>query len=164
LTGPPHRASLCCHGSCAFGRNESHVRLVSFFRLGRFCFSSSSFGGVLGRELLCPLVRRQDPRRCDALLQVSSRESSFQFLFNHLTILSLLCGILAGVVTAQYRHGAMKWVWVVPTLILGYRFITYPSTLFQDHFAAAFHHYLSAGFLIPEFHTYGEMFGAWVLD
>jgi len=55
----------------------------------------------------------------------------------------------------------MKWVWVVPTLILGYRFITYPSTLFQDHFAAAFHHYLAAGFLIPEFHTYGEMFGAW---
>lgn len=95
------------------------------------------------------------------LLQIPSSESRFQFLFNHLAILGLLCGMLAAVVTAQYRHGAMKWVWTVPTAVVVYKFATYPSTLFENHFAVAFHHYFSAGFLIPEFHSYSEMFAAW---
>jgi hypothetical protein len=30
--------------------------------------------------------------------------------------------------------------------------------MFEDHFAAAFHEYFAGGFIIPEFHSYEELF------
>jgi hypothetical protein len=95
------------------------------------------------------------------LLQMPSNERSFEFLFNHLAILSVSCGVMAAVITAQYGHGVSRWVWIVPAAILAYKFATFPSTLFQDHFAVAFRHYFAGGFVIPEFSSYHEMFAGW---
>lgn len=95
------------------------------------------------------------------LLQVPPRESSFEFLFDHLAAISLLCGLVAGIITSQYRHRMAQLVWIVPSMILAYKFMAFPSTLFQNHFAVAFHHYFAGGFLIPEYHSYRDMFAAW---
>jgi len=90
-----------------------------------------------------------------------SSDSRFGFGFNHLLLCSVLCGFLSGVLLARYDHGAARFVWIVPAGILAYKFATFPSGLFEDHFAVAFHHYFAGGFLIPEFRSYREMFQGW---
>jgi hypothetical protein len=90
-----------------------------------------------------------------------SNDSRFGFSFNHILLCSVLCGFLSGVLLARYNQGAAWLVWIVPAGILAYRFATFPSTLFENHFAVAFHHYFAGGFLIPEFHSYREMFQGW---
>jgi hypothetical protein len=92
------------------------------------------------------------------LLGTPSSDSSFGFLFSHLLILSSVCGLVGGIVTAKYRHRVALYVWIVPVAILIYKFVTFPSTLFENHFAAAFHHYFDGGFSIPEFHNYRDLF------
>jgi hypothetical protein len=98
------------------------------------------------------------------LLRMPSEESRFAFAFNYLWFFSLLCGLCAGIVATKYNHRAAWWVWVVPLLILAFKFATFPSSLFEGHFAPAFHHYIAGGFLIPEFHSYREMFAGFNAD
>ena len=50
------------------------------------------------------------------------------------------------------------FVWVVPLVILIYKFCVFPTTAFENHFPAAFHEYFGGGFLIEEFHSYRELF------
>jgi len=88
-------------------------------------------------------------------------DSRFGFAFNHLLLCSVLCGFLSGVLLARYNYGAARFVWIIPSGILAYKFATFPSGVFEDHFAVAFHHYFAGGFLIPEFHSYREMFQGW---
>ncbi len=98
------------------------------------------------------------------LLGMPSSQSRFAFAFNHLLLFSVLCGLAAGIVAATYRHRAAQFVWIVPVIILAYKFLTFPAGLFQDRFALAFHHYLAGGFLIPEFHTFQDVFMGWNSD
>ncbi len=98
------------------------------------------------------------------LLRLPSRESRFAFAFNHLPLLSVLCGLTAGITAAKHSHRVAQLVWVVPAIILAYKFATYPASVFENHFSVAFHYYLSGGFLIPEFRNYDEMFAGWNPD
>jgi len=98
------------------------------------------------------------------LLGMPSSQSRLAFAFNHLLLFSVVCGMAAGIVAATYKHRAAQFVWIVPAIILAYKFLTFPAGLFQDRFALAFHHYLAGGFLIPEFHTYHEAFMGWNSD
>lgn len=98
------------------------------------------------------------------LLQAPTRESSFEFLFNHAMFVSVFCGLVAGIVTSRYSHREALLVWIVPSLVLAYRFVTFPSTVFESHSAIAFHHYFGGGFVIPEFHSYKQMFESWSAD
>ena len=88
------------------------------------------------------------------LLRLPSHESRLEFVFNHLPLLSVLCGGVAGAIAAGRRQRVAQFVWTVPTIVLAYKFATYPASVFESHFSAAFQHYLSSGFLIPEFHNY----------
>jgi hypothetical protein len=90
-----------------------------------------------------------------------SSDSRFGFAFNHILLCSVLCGVLSGVLLARYNHGAACFVWIVPAGILAYKFATFQSGVFEDHFAVAFHHYFAGGFLVPEFHSYRQMFQGW---
>jgi hypothetical protein len=48
-------------------------------------------------------------------------------------------------------------VWLIPAVVLAYKFITFPvSAVVQSHFVAAFHYYFGSGFLIPEFRDWRE--------
>lgn len=92
------------------------------------------------------------------MLGVPSREGVLESAFNLLPFFSVLCGLLFGLMAATYNHRAAQFVWIVPTTVLAFKFITFPSSLFANHFALAFHHYFAGGFLIPESHNYRELF------
>ena len=82
--------------------------------------------------------------------------SVFQFAFSHLFAFSFLPGLIFAFLYAEwwYRHRVAVFVWIVPVAVLFYKFATFPTTIFQNHFAAAFHEYFGGGFVIPEFHSY----------
>jgi hypothetical protein len=84
--------------------------------------------------------------------------SRFQFLFSHLLLLSILCGLVGGLITAKYNHRVAQYVWAVPLAVLAYKIATFPVSVLQGQLGVAFHHYLGGGFLVPEFRTYHEMF------
>jgi hypothetical protein len=105
---------------------------------------------VAGRvhDTVLPLIQQCPPA-----------ESSFQFLFSHLFLFSLFPALIVGFAYAQwYPHRVALFVWAVPLAILVYKFSTFPTTAFENHFAAAFHEYFGGGFLIAEFHSYRELF------
>ena len=85
--------------------------------------------------------------------------SSFQFAFSHLFAFSFWPATAVAFVYAQwFRHRVALFVWVIPVALLAYKFATFPVTIFQSHFDAAFHQYFGGGFIIPEWHSYKELF------
>jgi len=98
------------------------------------------------------------------LLRFPSQEGRIEFAFNHLALFSVLCGLSFGFVAATYKHRAAQLVWIVPVIILAHRFVTFPASVFENHFDVAFHHYFARGFLIAEAHDYNGLFGGWNLD
>jgi hypothetical protein len=85
-------------------------------------------------------------------------DSRFQFLLSHLFALSFIPAFCAGLMNYKYKSSAAGWVWIVPTFILLYQFWTFPTSMLQNHFAAAYHQYFSADFNLPEYQGYREMF------
>ena len=118
---------------------------------------------LVANFLVLPLTA-QFHDRILPLLGMPPGESRFQFAFNHLLLFGVVCGLCSGIIVAGYNHCAAQFVWTVPVAILAFKFINFPSSLFSNHFTLAFHHYLAGGFLIPEFHSYREMFAGWSPD
>jgi hypothetical protein len=84
--------------------------------------------------------------------------SYFQFLYSHLFAFTFLPALAAGAASMRFRRTSALFVWIVPTVVLAYKLVTFPTTLFQNHYAVAFHYYFAGGFLIGEFHNYRELF------
>jgi hypothetical protein len=103
------------------------------------------------RDTVRPLIQQHPPT-----------ESSFQFVFSHLFVFSFFPALLVAFAYAQwYPHRIALFIWVVPLAILVLKFCTFPTTVFENHFAAAFHEYFGGGFLIAEFRNYRELFQSW---
>jgi hypothetical protein len=91
--------------------------------------------------------------------------SSFQFYFSHIFEFSFIPALIAGLANARFKHKAAQYVWLVPTIVLAYRFVTFPipprsaldsaSSVFPE-FSAAFHQYCGGGFLIREYGDWGD--------
>jgi hypothetical protein len=98
------------------------------------------------------------------LLQQPTSSSSFEFLFSHLFAFSFAPAVAVGLVNARFKHKVAQFVWVVPTAMLAYEFLTFPApSVFRSQFSAAFHQYFEGGFLIPEFrdwHDFWTMVGS----
>lgn len=96
-----------------------------------------------------PLVQQHD-----------STISSFQFAFSHLFMFSFWPAVIVGFVYSQwFRHRVTFFVWIVPVVVLTYKFLTFPAaTVFQSHFDVTFHQYFGGGFIIPEWSSYEELF------
>jgi hypothetical protein len=91
------------------------------------------------------------------LLQHPTSSGSFQFFFSHILAFSTIPAFLTGLANARFKHKAAQFVWLVPALILAYKFATFPApSVFQRQFPAAFHHYFGGGFIIPEFRDWHE--------
>ncbi len=91
------------------------------------------------------------------LLQKPTSSSSFEFLFSHIFAFSFVPAFAAGLVNARFKHKVAQFVWVVPTVILAYEFLTFPApSVFRSQFSAAFHQYFGGGFLIPEFRDWHD--------
>ncbi len=105
---------------------------------------------VAGRvhDVILPFVQQHQPT-----------VSYFEFAFSHLFALSFFPGIAVGFMYSEwFRHRVALMVWIVPLAVLTYKFATFPSSLFQNHFTVAFHEYFAGGFVIPEFHNYDELY------
>jgi hypothetical protein len=99
------------------------------------------------------------------LLQVTTSSSSFQFLFSHIFEFSFFPGLIAGLANAKFKHKAAQYVWLVPTIVLAYKFVAFPtpprsvldsaSSVFPT-FSAAFHQYFAGDFLIGEYRNWGD--------
>ncbi len=91
------------------------------------------------------------------LLQQPSSLNSFEFLFSHIFAFSFLPAFVVGLVNARFKHRVAQLVWLVPTLVLAYKFLTFsvPSVL-QNQFHLAVHQYFGGGFQIPEFRSWQE--------
>jgi|HubBroStandDraft_4_1064222.scaffolds.fasta_scaffold191068_2 hypothetical protein len=86
------------------------------------------------------------------LLQEPTSSSRLQFLFDHLFAFSFVPAFAAGLINAKFKHRVAQFVWLVPTFVLAYKFLTFPSpSLFQSQFSAAYFQYFGGGFQIPEF-------------
>ena len=86
------------------------------------------------------------------LLQHPTSSGSFEFFFSHIFAFSFIPAFLAGLLNARFKHLAAQFVWVVPTVILAYKFATFPAqSVLQSQFSAAFHQFFGGDFLIPEF-------------
>jgi hypothetical protein len=51
------------------------------------------------------------------------------------------------------------FVWTVPALLMLYKLIAFPTSVFEDHWSLAFHYYFAGGFVIAEAYSYRELFG-----
>ncbi|HJT00101.1 MAG TPA: hypothetical protein VJ756_13500 [Terriglobales bacterium] len=95
------------------------------------------------------------------VLQHQPTVSSFQFAFSHLFAFSFFPAVAVGFMYSEwFRHHVALLIWIVPFVVLAYKFASFPSSLFQNHFAVAFHEYFASGFMIPKFHSYHELFEA----
>jgi hypothetical protein len=92
------------------------------------------------------------------ILQRPTSSSSFQFLFSHVFAFSFIPAFLVGLVNARWKHRVAHFVWIVPAVILAYKFVTFPApSVFQSHFSAAFHQYFGAAFVIREFRDWKDL-------
>jgi len=99
-------------------------------------------------------------RRILLSIEFPTSSGSLQFLFSHVLAFSFTPAFLAGLTNARFRHKVAQWVWVVPTVVLGYKLVTFspPRSVFQnttvalwERFSLALHQYFVGGFLIREF-------------
>ena len=91
------------------------------------------------------------------LVQHPTSSSSFEFLFSHLLAFSFVPAFAVGLINARFKHRVAQFVWLVPTIILAYKFLFFPApSVFHGQFSAAFHQYFGGGFLIPEFRDWHE--------
>lgn len=89
----------------------------------------------------------------------SAPVSRFEFLFSHLFMFTTIPGILAGMASARFRQRAAEFVWIVPTVLIVYKLLTFQTSIMRGNsFAAAIHYYFGGRFSIPEFNNYRELF------
>lgn len=91
------------------------------------------------------------------LLAPANTSSRFEFLYSHLFVFSFLPALACGLLDARFRHRSGKYVWIVPTVVLAYKLMSFPSvtSVLIPH-SSAFHQYFGSGFHIPEFHDWHE--------
>lgn len=93
------------------------------------------------------------------LFQERTSAGRFEFIFSHILAFSAIPAFLAGLINAKFSHKAAELVWLVPTVVLAYKFATFsPSSVLQNRTLAAFHQYFGGGFQIPEFRNWDDLF------
>ena len=118
--------------------------LASVYLVVLIC--SSAFAGWTYRNLF-------------SALQIHTRRSSLEFLYTHLLFFSFVPAFLTGLVNARFKHRVAEFVWIVPTLVLLYKLVTFPemgSVLVHTSSWPALHEYFGGGFLIAEFHNWTQ--------
>ena len=147
MEDPPEGQALSHHTPT---RNEADrwqilwflPHLAAVYAIGNFC--TASLAGWT-RGTLLPLLRHP------------TSSGSLEFLFSHIIVFSFIPAFLAGLMNARFKQRVAQFVWLVPALILGYKFATFPaSSVLQSQFSAAFHQYFGGGFLIPEFRDWSD--------
>jgi hypothetical protein len=123
-----------------FALHLAAVYFISYY--GTMWFAAAMWNTVL------PVLQRHPPT-----------VGAFQFTYSHVFIWSFVPCILIGFLYSQwFRHRVALLVWLVPLAVLAFKFFTFRTSVFESRWAGAFHEYFAGGFVIPEFHSYEEMF------
>jgi hypothetical protein len=108
-------------------------------------------------KICTPLLARWTRDTLLPLLQHPSSSGRFEYLYSHLFGFSFVPGFVAGLVNARFRHRAAQFVWLLPAVILAYKFVMFPSpSVLQGQLSAAFHQYFGGGFMIPDFRNWHD--------
>ncbi|MGA3054905.1 MAG: hypothetical protein ABSD63_11920 [Candidatus Korobacteraceae bacterium] len=94
-------------------------------------------------------------------LQSPRSSSRFEFLLSHLFAFSFGPAVVVGLCNARFRHKVAEFVWLVPAVILAYKFFTYStgtSVLQAESWRAlsAFHQYFGGGFVVPDYRNWKQ--------
>jgi hypothetical protein len=94
-------------------------------------------------------------------LQSPTSSSRFEFLLSHIFAFSFGPALLVGLSNARFKHKAAEFVWLVPAVILAYKFFTYStgtSVLQAESWRAlsAFHQYFGGGFMIADYRNWKQ--------
>ena len=91
--------------------------------------------------------------------------SNLVFAFSHIFIFSFVPAFLAGLVNGRFKQKEALFVWLVPAVILAYKFTTFSTVAsvlqsqnqgLQSQFSSAFHEFFGGGFQMWEFHDWRE--------
>lgn len=67
--------------------------------------------------------------------------SRFEFLFSHIFMFTTIPAILAGLASARFRHKAAEFAWIVPTVLIMYKLLTFQTSIMRgNRLVAAFHY------------------------
>lgn len=66
-------------------------------------------------------------RNLFSALQIHTKRSSFEFLYTHLLFFSFVPAFLTGLVNARFKHRVAEFVWIIPSLVLLYKLVTFPA-------------------------------------
>jgi hypothetical protein len=129
--------------------NARHWQFLWFFPHVAFVYAIVTFCTV-------PLAGWTAGRLLPFLNHPTS-SSSFEFLYSHIFVFSIIPAFLSGMLTTRFKRNVAQFVWLVPAAVLLFKFVTYPSSsVLQNHFSAAFHQYFGGGFLISEYRSWRE--------
>lgn len=99
------------------------------------------------------------------LLQMPASSSSLEFLFSHLFAFSFIPALFVGLTNTRFKHKAAQYVWLVPAIVLAYKFATFPTPIRSvldnatpsfPNFSGAFHEYFGGGFMIGEYRDWSD--------
>jgi hypothetical protein len=108
-------------------------------------------------QFVAPWLAGWTHRTLPPVFRITS--GSFQFFYSHLLAFSFIPAFASGLVNARFRQRAAEFVWIVPTMILAYKFVTFPApSVLQSQFPAAFHQYFGGGFVIPDASNFHDLF------
>ena len=96
-------------------------------------------------------------------LQIHPSSSVYEFEFSHVFLFSLIPALIAGAVTARFKHKVAQLVWIVPMAVLAYKLATFSSphsVLYNPPSSPIWHYYFGGDFLIPQFHSWREFWEA----
>jgi hypothetical protein len=59
---------------------------------------------------------------------------------------------------ARFKHPVSVFTWIVPTCVLFYRLLVFPTSVFDNHFLQAFQYFFNSHFSIREYNDYADLF------
>jgi hypothetical protein len=92
------------------------------------------------------------------LLEPGYRENAFSLLFSYLFAFTFTPALMVGLLNGRYKQKIALFACMVPAIVLSYKFVTFPATVFENHFQAAFHHYFAREFLIGNIQNHDQLF------
>jgi hypothetical protein len=89
--------------------------------------------------------------------------SGFEFVFSHIFEFAFFPALVAGTLISSFRQRSAQFVWILPTLVLAYKLITFhgDASVFRHtsgDLGTAIHYYFGRNFSIGTWRNYRELF------
>ena len=87
------------------------------------------------------------------LLHIESGASPADWYLQHLVIVTIIPALVVGYVNVRGAHSVGSWAWVVPALVLAFKFVTYtsPGSVLDAAHLSAFQYFFDIQQVMPTF-------------